>query len=68
MKLVWPELNGVSGGVAKRIIEYDNLHVTVILIPENVAVPLVNCCNHVLLRVSVGTSPDGPVLNSLKVG
>ncbi|CAH8309468.1 unnamed protein product, partial [Eruca vesicaria subsp. sativa] len=66
MKVVWPELNGVSGSVAKRIIEHDNPHVTVILIPENVAVPLTNCCNRVLLRVPVGTCPDGPVLNSPK--
>ncbi|KAF8088907.1 hypothetical protein N665_0527s0025 [Sinapis alba] len=68
LKVVWPELEGVSGAEAKKIIEHDNPHVTVVIIPANVAVPLVNCCNRVLLRVPIGKCPNGPVLNSPEVG
>ncbi|ESQ45529.1 hypothetical protein EUTSA_v10011101mg [Eutrema salsugineum] len=68
MKVVWPELKGVSGPVAKRIIEHDNPHVTCVIITENTGVIQVCCCNRVILVVPVANCPNGLVLNSPQIG
>ncbi|ESQ45531.1 hypothetical protein EUTSA_v10011104mg [Eutrema salsugineum] len=68
LKVEWPELKGVSAPEAKRKIENDNPHVTCVIIPEDVDVLAINCCNRVLLRVLVGNCPNGPVVNSPRIG
>ncbi|CAH8268093.1 unnamed protein product [Arabidopsis lyrata] len=68
MKVEWPELTGVSGLEAKRRIEHDNPKVVAVIIPDDVAVVAINCCNRVILRVPVNNCPNGPVLNIPHVG
>ncbi|ESQ45516.1 hypothetical protein EUTSA_v10010855mg [Eutrema salsugineum] len=67
-KVVWPELKGVSAPEAKRMIESDNPHVSGVIIPEDVRVVEVYCCNRVVLRVPVGNCPNGPVVNIPLIG
>ncbi|EOA25860.1 hypothetical protein CARUB_v10019239mg [Capsella rubella] len=67
-KLEWPELKGVSGLEAKRIIESENPKVTCVLVPLGVGVLTINCCNRVLLRLPAHDCPNGPVLNIPQVG
>ncbi|CAH2064546.1 unnamed protein product [Thlaspi arvense] len=68
LKVVWPELKGVSAIEAKRKVESDNPHVTGIIVPDDTAVIFVNCCNRVLLSVSANNCPNGPVLNIPQMG
>ncbi|XP_010426533.1 PREDICTED: inhibitor of trypsin and hageman factor-like [Camelina sativa] len=68
LKVEWPELRGVSGLEAKRIIENDNPKVTCVLVPQGDGVLHINCCNRVLLRLPANDCPNGPVLNLPQVG
>ncbi|CAN8324039.1 unnamed protein product [Cochlearia groenlandica] len=69
LKVEWPELRGVSAVVAKAIIEKDNPHVTAFILPAGeYYVPIINCCNRVMLWVSSDNCPNGPVSNRPMVG